>query len=97
MTTTATSGQVGTATIEEEFLAIIASDAEIVRGEFEAIIAAEWPDPPPTEPGGADAVGRPLQGQGRRRAARTGRLLRRPRSPGVDGARRERSPPPRRS
>ena len=35
---------------EEEFLAIVCSDEDLVRAEFDAIIAAEWPSLPPDTP-----------------------------------------------
>jgi hypothetical protein len=38
----------------EEFLALLCADEELLRAEFEEIIAAEWPDPPPDTPGGED-------------------------------------------
>ena len=33
-------------TFEEQFLDLLCSDAELLRAEFDSIIAAEWPDPP---------------------------------------------------
>lgn len=35
--------------VEERFCDLLCSDAELLRAEFDAIIAAEWPDPPPPE------------------------------------------------
>lgn len=35
--------------VDERFLDLLCSDTELVRAEFDAIIAAEWPDPPSPE------------------------------------------------
>src|SRR5690242_21913982 len=32
--------------VDEKFVDILCSDTELVRARFDAIIAAEWPDPP---------------------------------------------------
>lgn len=42
--TTATNGRHSTASVGELFVAIIAADIDLLRDEFDAIIAAEWPD-----------------------------------------------------
>lgn len=33
--------------IEDEFLALLCGDEEVVRAEFDAIIEANWEEPPP--------------------------------------------------
>jgi hypothetical protein len=35
-----------TRTVDEQFLTLICSDEDLLRAEFDAIIAAEWPGPP---------------------------------------------------
>lgn len=81
-------------TAEEEFLALICADEQLLRSEFDAIIAAEWPEPTPTRRGGADDAERPH----RRERAGAGRDPDRPgptraRHPGIGGWARQRSPP----
>ncbi|MDT4975480.1 MAG: hypothetical protein QOG98_1238 [Pseudonocardiales bacterium] len=79
----------------EEFLALICADDELLRAEFDSIIAAAWgsrsrfrPRPaPPPPPGVAHAVG----------AQDTGNLAIRPQHPGMDRWARQRSPPLRRA
>jgi hypothetical protein len=44
-TSSATGSNVGQS-IDEQFLALVCSDEDLLRAEFDAIIAAEWPDPP---------------------------------------------------
>ncbi len=79
---------------EEEFLHLICADEELLRAEFDAIIAAEWPTPPPRRPAGRTRSERPRPD--RRRQARFGDQRRTSRSeyPGVGGWGRPRSPPP---
>jgi hypothetical protein len=79
---------------EDEFLAILCSDEELVRAEFDAIIAAEWPSLPPDPPADDDApTGSPGPARHRARGARM--RPHRPRHPGVGSWARERSPPAR--
>ncbi len=78
---------------DEQFLDLICSDDELVQAEFDAIIAAEWPSPPPTRPRRDTPGGRhPGRGQRPRPAAPDGLPLR-PRHPGVRAWSRQRSPP----
>lgn len=92
MPTISTRHHESTLTTEEEFLAIVCSDEDLMRAEFDAIIAAEWPSPPPDRPENDDLV---------EPAPRTVRRppipnqARRPDQPrGIRGRSRERSPPP---
>ena len=39
-----------TRSTEEQFLDLLLADEELLRAEFDAIIAAEWPGPPPIPP-----------------------------------------------
>jgi hypothetical protein len=79
--------------MDEEFLELLCADEELLRAEFDAIIAAEWPGPPPAEPNdGADAARRPRRARRSRQASAAG-LPNQPRHPGMDGWSRQRSPP----
>src|SRR2546423_1443879 len=77
---------------QEEFLALLCADEQLLRAEFDAIIAAAWPNPPPTRPRperpGAQqppsAASAPAS-----RPAQPGRAHR----PGVGGLGRQRAPP----
>ena len=76
---------------QDEFLAVLCADEELLRAEFEAIIDASWDEPPPARPARPN---RP-SGQGptrRRRAPRTVRM--RSRHPETRVRGRQRSPPP---
>lgn len=82
-------------TVRDEFLELLCSDPDLVQAEFDAIVAAEWPEAgprPPSLPPGRRAAGWPADGapeaQGRTAAA-----LRRSRRPGVASWARQRSPP----
>jgi len=93
MTTIVTERPADTATVQDEFLAIVSSDVELLRAEFEAIIAAEWPDPPSDDAGDGDTVDRPPHLPPWPRTVGQARLVRRPICPGKDRWCRERSPP----
>ncbi|HJQ01506.1 MAG TPA: hypothetical protein VJ851_07890 [Jatrophihabitans sp.] len=81
--------------VDEQFVDLICRDADLLAAEFDAIIAAEWPDPPAGRPGSGAAGGHP----GRRAAGRAAEpvrdLIDRPRHPGIGGWARQRSPPTR--
>ncbi len=79
---------------DEQFLAVLCAEEELMRAEFDAIIAAEWPIPPPPhrvlavraeddEPPSRDQRGTPDEHP-------WGRLNR----PGIRRWARQRSPPP---
>jgi hypothetical protein len=65
MPSTARTGEATVQSVEEQFCELICSDAELLAAEFDAIIAAEWPDPPADTPRprgpptGAPVVGSP--------------------------------------
>jgi hypothetical protein len=86
--------QNGTArSLEEEFLDLVYADEELLRAEFDAIIAQEWgARPPPVRPRAASP---PTGPNPRRHPAGRGSSpsQRRPRHPGVGGWGRQRSPP----
>lgn len=79
--------------VEEEFLELVCADEELLRAEFDAIIAREWPSrrPPPglaaASPGTGAARQRQLMAHGLR--ASPGE----PRHPCARRWRRQRSPP----
>jgi hypothetical protein len=79
-------------TEEEEFLALLCADEELLRAEFDAIIAELWPGTPGDPPGdAADERAAPAL-----RSSSSGcqrKLPNRPRYPGVAEGSRQRSPP----
>ncbi len=87
--------QESTLAADDVFLAIVCLDEDVVRAEFDAIIAAEWPDPPPDEPAEHDAVIHSPDAGRQRPANGRAPLDDRPRHPGIGGWSRQRSPPPR--
>ena len=50
MNTTSSAVQASASTVDDQFLAVVCDDPDLLEAEFEAIIAAEWPDLPPTRP-----------------------------------------------
>src|SRR5690349_16486263 len=84
-----------TRTVDEQFLDLICSDQDLLRAEFDAIIAAEWPSPPTTTPRRGAAGERPTSDAPRGAAALGARPVTRPRHPGIGEWARQRSPPPR--
>jgi hypothetical protein len=78
-------------TIEDEFLALVCADEQLLQLEFDAIVSAQWADPPPDDSDGgladepAHVARTPESG--------TARPPTRPRHPGVGGWARQRSPP----
>jgi hypothetical protein len=80
--------------VQDEFLAMLCADEELLRAEFDAIVAAGWAPGPPPRPGAHRGDGQPQPGSVRAGTEHTGvSLLRRPRRPGVGGWARGRSPP----
>jgi hypothetical protein len=78
-----------TPSVEEQFLDLVYGDTDLLAAEFDAIIAAEWPEPPADEHGPSVPDRQPDGGPGRRRGGPVSRL----RHPGLGGWARERSPP----
>jgi hypothetical protein len=79
--------------VDEWFIEVMCADEELLRAEFDAIVAEEWADsPPPTDPAPATAgVNRGPRGSGL-----PSRCLATPGQPhhrGADGWSRQRSPP----
>jgi hypothetical protein len=81
-----------TRTTVEEFLVIVCADPELLRAEFDAIVAAEWPSPPSVSSDAGDAPKRSRRAAQRRQDAGDARpcLLD---QPGVVRWSWERSPP----
>ena len=50
ITPVARDGLLRGADVDEEFMALVCADEELLDAEFEAIIAAGWPPPPPPRP-----------------------------------------------
>jgi hypothetical protein len=86
-------GTPGARTVEEEFLALICADEQLLQAEFDAIIAAEWPTTP-ARPGrpSPDAPSDHRRYRGGHRGPR--RRIDRPRRSEGDRWARQRSPPP---
>lgn len=78
---------------EEEFLAIVCSDQDLLRAEFDAIIFAAWPSPPLDPAAGYDALVNSPDAKpnspGSDLPQQAG-----PHHPGTGGRSRQRSPPP---
>jgi len=91
-----TSGRLGGAVDDtaEQFLTLICSDEDLLQAEFDAIIAAEWPNPTKPRPGCGIVGGGDVTDAAPDRPARAGAdPTTRPRHPGVSGWGRQRSPP----
>src|SRR4026207_917 len=59
MPTTPAIGDTAARSVDEQFLALMCYDEDLLRAEFDAIITAEWASPPPTAPPRRDAPRRP--------------------------------------
>lgn len=84
-----------TGTLDEQFVELVCSDNELLRAEFEAIVAAEWPTPPPPCPPLRRPALRPPAPSAHWLEGDSTHLASRPRRPGVGGWARQRSPPQR--
>ena len=84
-------GVEATHSADEQFLDLLLADEDLLRAEFDGIIAAEWPGPPRDRPSrGVRAEQQP--GETRRRVRAAGPPGR-PRHPRTGGWPRQRSPP----
>jgi hypothetical protein len=92
MPTTAPASET-TRTVDERFLDLIYGDPDLLAAEFDAIIAAEWPEPRVGRPGRSPAGRHPGRRPARRAAGPVQGLASRPRHPGIGGWARQRSPP----
>lgn len=94
MSTTPLSDEEAATDLDEGLLALVCNDSELLAAEFDAIVAAEWDEPPGERPG-RGAAGRPRSRGAARRAPEPNRrpVLTRPRHPGIGGWSRQRSPP----
>jgi hypothetical protein len=87
------SGDTIARTVDEQFLDLICSNEELLQTEFDAIIAAEWLEPPVSLPRRGAAGRKPERGRSDRwrSAARLGPKQTHPL--GGEAWRRQRSPP----
>jgi len=77
---------------EDQFLDLLLADDDLLQAEFDAIIAAEWPGPPPNLPR-RRVRGGPDPGRRRRHRATATKRPGAGRRPPEDGSARQRSPP----
>ena len=82
-----------TRSTDEQFLDLLLADEDLLRAEFDAIIAAEWPGPPTDRPGRGMRADRD-PGETRPGRVRAAAPPGRPRHPRTRGRPRQRSPPP---
>jgi hypothetical protein len=59
-----------TPSVDEQFLTLMCSDADLLRAEFEALVAEDWPGTPAKRPGVGAAAGHPDTRASRWRLAR---------------------------
>ena len=83
------------ASVDEDFCDVVCADDELLRAEFESIIAAQWPHPPENPTGRGTVSGHPDSSADHPMTVLRGSAPR-PRRPGIGGRTRQRSPPPRR-
>src|SRR4051794_13061246 len=79
--------------VDEQFLDLICGDTDLLTAEFDAIIAAEWPEPPADRLGRGAVGGAPGSGPVRRPAEPVRGPVAQHRYPGIGGWARQRSPP----
>lgn len=94
MPTAPLTGDLAVATVDEQFYDLICVDADLVAAEFEAIIAAEWPETPARPPRHRDAGGYRGNGGAPRAATGSPGLASPARDGDIDRSARERAPPP---
>lgn len=95
MTTTGELDSVSALGASERFVEILCADEELVRAEFEAIIAAQRLEAPPSPPACAAALTRTPRPRGRHLEVSGAVQRERPRRAAPRGQRRQRSPPKR--
>jgi len=79
--------------VDDRFLDLICSDPDLLAAEFDAILAAEWPEPPTERPDRRAAGSHPGSGPTRRGAHPAPVPVSRPRHPGIGGWAPQRAPP----
>lgn len=97
MSTTSLTDGTAASTLDEQFLDLVCHDRQLLAAEFEAIVGAEW-DEPPGECSGRETAGPCADHGGARRMPPVrdpAPTL--PRHPGRGGRSRQRSPPPHRT
>jgi hypothetical protein len=80
-------------TADERFIELLCADADLLRAEFDAIIATEWPDRPPVDPTSGARAERGRRQARQRRVVGAGDWPSLPAHPGGSGRVRPRSPP----
>lgn len=75
------------------FLELLCADEDLLRAEFEAIVAAEWPSPPPDQPAESNIARQGPPGSSSSTRGRPAAPPSRPRHPGAGEGSRQRSPP----
>jgi hypothetical protein len=93
MPTTAETSGPAAPSVEAQFLDLICDDPDLLQAEFDAIIAAEWPEPPGHRFSRGAAGGYPDSRSYGRVAEPVGSTVIRPRHHGIGGPGRQRSPP----
>lgn len=86
-------GDIAALSTNELFVDLLCADEDLLRAEFDAIIAAEWPGQPPDEPGYEDSAGRPRRARHHRKSSDPAPFGQ-PHHPRIGGWTRPRSPPP---
>jgi hypothetical protein len=81
-------------TVDEQFYDLICADADLVAAEFDAIVAAEWPETPGRTPRHRDDDGYRASGGAPRAATGSPGLAPPARDGDLDRSARERAPPP---
>jgi len=92
MTTIPVTGDPSARTVDELFLDLVCSDADLLAAEFDAVIAAAWAEPPGDSSGTGVAGEHPATGAAPAAEPDRG-LIRRPRHSRIGGWERQRSPP----
>ncbi len=67
-TTPESDGDIATLSANELFLDLLCADEDLLKAEFDAIIAAAWSSPPPDKPDHADPERRPHRARHQREA-----------------------------
>ena len=92
MATQSETGETIDRTVGDQFIVLICSDEQLLRAEFDAIVARQWPSPPAGTPTHGSVGHRGSGADSGAAACRRARLMA-SRHPDVDGWVCERSPP----
>jgi len=86
-------GDTAARSVDEQFLELICNDPDLLAAEFDAITAAEWPEPPVDDARPGAGRGRAGSGTAGDAGGPVGGAVSQPRHPGIGGWSRQRSPP----